>query len=114
MTVKVLDHKPYQSLDDALYLCRELMEDADFPTVKRWREAGGKVLGHFQGYFPEEIPHAAGMLPVKKRGRPRRVSVRISVPSSRPRSNLPLAGGCRWICSSRTPFATWPGTSPRC
>ena len=68
MTVKVLDHKPYQSLDDALYLCRELMEDADFPTVKRWREAGGKVLGHFQVYFPEEIAHAAGMLPVKMRG----------------------------------------------
>jgi len=68
MTVKVLDHKPYQSLDDALYLCRELMEDADFPTVKRWREAGGKVPGHFQVYFPEEIAHAAGMLPVKMRG----------------------------------------------
>ena len=68
MTVKVLDHKPYQSLDDALYLCRELMEDTDFPTVKRWREAGGKVLGHFQVYFPEEIAHAAGMLPVKMRG----------------------------------------------
>jgi benzoyl-CoA reductase subunit C len=68
MTVNVLNGKPYQSLDDALYLCRELMEDADFPTVKRWREAGGKVLGHFQVYFPEEIAHAAGMLPVKMRG----------------------------------------------
>jgi benzoyl-CoA reductase subunit C len=44
------------------------MEDTDFPTVKRWREAGGKVLGHFQVYFPEEIAHAAGMLPVKMRG----------------------------------------------
>jgi benzoyl-CoA reductase subunit C len=70
MTVKVLDSKPYQSLDDALYLCRELMEDTDFPTVKRWREAGGKVLGHFQVYFPEEIAHAAGMLPLKMRGAP--------------------------------------------
>lgn len=68
MTVKVLDHKPNQSLDDALYLCRELMEDTDFPTVRQWREAGGKVLGHFQVYFPEEIAHAAGMLPVKMRG----------------------------------------------
>jgi benzoyl-CoA reductase subunit C len=38
--------------------------------VKRWREAGGKVLGHFQVYFPEEIAHAAGMLPVKMRGAP--------------------------------------------
>ncbi len=68
MTVKVLDGRPYQSLDDALYLCRELLEDTDFPTVKRWREAGGKVLGHFQVYFPEEIAHAAGMLPFKMRG----------------------------------------------
>ncbi|HJZ10763.1 MAG TPA: 2-hydroxyacyl-CoA dehydratase, partial [Acidobacteriota bacterium] len=31
-------------------------------------EAGGKVLGHFQVYFPEEIAHAAGMLPLKIRG----------------------------------------------
>ncbi|MCP4424681.1 MAG: hypothetical protein GY803_09330 [Chloroflexi bacterium] len=40
----------------------------DFPTVRRWREAGGKVVGHFQVYFPEEIVHAAGMLPLKIRG----------------------------------------------
>jgi benzoyl-CoA reductase subunit C len=26
------------------------------------------VLGHFQVYFPEELAHAAGMLPVKVRG----------------------------------------------
>jgi benzoyl-CoA reductase subunit C len=57
-------------LGEALALSRELVEDADFPTVRRWREAGGKVLGHFQVYFPEEIVHAAGMLPVKVRGAP--------------------------------------------
>jgi benzoyl-CoA reductase subunit C len=28
------------------------------------------VVGHFQVYFPEEIAHAAGMLPVKVRGAP--------------------------------------------
>ena len=59
-----------QPLDEALYVCRELVEDATFPTVKRWRERGGKVAGHFQVYFPEEIAHAAGMLPVKMRGAP--------------------------------------------
>ncbi len=59
-----------KSLDAALAACRELVEDADFPTVRRWREAGGKVLGHFQVYFPEEIAHAAGMLPFKLRGAP--------------------------------------------
>ncbi len=68
MATRVLDGKPYSSLDDALSMCRELVEDPDFPTVKRWREAGGKVVGHFQVYFPEEIAHAAGMLPLKIRG----------------------------------------------
>jgi benzoyl-CoA reductase subunit C len=57
-------------LDEVMMECRELVEDSDFPTVKRWREAGGKVLGHFQVYFPEEIAHAAGMLPFKMRGAP--------------------------------------------
>jgi benzoyl-CoA reductase subunit C len=50
--------------------CRDLVEDTDFPTVRRWREAGGRVVGHFQVYFPEEIAHAAGMLPFKVRGAP--------------------------------------------
>jgi benzoyl-CoA reductase subunit C len=59
-----------QSLDEALTACRDLVEDPTFPTVKRWRERGGKTLGHFQVYFPEEIAHAGGMLPVKMRGAP--------------------------------------------
>jgi benzoyl-CoA reductase subunit C len=63
-------------LDDGLSVaetidwCRDYVEDLEFPTVRRWREAGGKVLGHFQVYFPEELAHAAGMLPVKLRGTP--------------------------------------------
>ena len=57
-------------LDDILYECRELFEDTNFPTVQRWRDEGGKVVGHFQVYFPEEIAHAAGMLPFKVRGAP--------------------------------------------
>ncbi len=52
-------------LDEVLYECRELLEDMTFPTVRRWRDSGGKVVGHFQVYFPEEIAHAAGMLPFK-------------------------------------------------
>src|SRR5690606_1966182 len=46
-------------------ILRDLVEDAEYPTVKEWRAQGGKVLGHFQVYFPEEIAHAAGMLPVR-------------------------------------------------
>ena len=55
-------------LDELLLLAKETVEDPDMPTVARWREAGGKVVGHFQVYFPEEIAHAAGLLPVKIRG----------------------------------------------
>ncbi len=55
-------------LDVLLTAARELLEDASYPTVRRWREDGGKVVGHFQVYFPEEIAHAAGALPVKIRG----------------------------------------------
>ena len=38
--------------------------------MHEWLEANpdGKVLGHFQVYFPEEIAHAAGMLPLKMMG----------------------------------------------
>src|SRR5512139_1450343 len=57
-------------LDGILLACQELLEDTRFPTAARWREAGGKIAGHFQVYFPEEIAHAAGMLPFKVRGAP--------------------------------------------
>lgn len=57
-----------RSLDEIFALCREMVEDPTYPTVKAWRERGGGVVGHFQVYFPEEIAHAAGMLPVKIRG----------------------------------------------
>jgi len=70
MTLSLFGTWQGQSLDGIVAECRDLVEDADFPTVKRWREAGGKVLGHFQVYFPEEIAHAAGMLPLKMRGAP--------------------------------------------
>jgi benzoyl-CoA reductase subunit C len=59
-----------RTLDDALAACRDLVEDATYPTVARWRASGGKVAGHFQVYFPEEILHAAGLLPFRIRGAP--------------------------------------------
>lgn len=70
MVLRLFDKWQDQSLDGIIAECQGLVEDADFPTVKRWRAAGGKVLGHFQVYFPEEIAHAAGMLPLKMRGAP--------------------------------------------
>jgi benzoyl-CoA reductase subunit C len=68
--VKLFERWRGKPLEEVLYECRELLEDVDYPTVRRWREAGGKVLGHFQVYFPEEIAHAAGLLPLKIRGAP--------------------------------------------
>lgn len=66
----VFDEWRDKPLDDALAECRELVEGAEYVPVTRWRDAGGKVVGHFQVYFPEEIVHAAGMLPIKIRGAP--------------------------------------------
>lgn len=63
-----------QPLKEVYYHCRELLEDMSFPTVQRWRSQGGKVVGHFQVYFPEEIAHAAGLLPFKVRGAPLEVT----------------------------------------
>ena len=68
--VRVFPEWKGKDLDGILHAVVELLDDTEFPTVKRWREAGGKVVGHFQVYFPEEIAHAAGMLPFKMRGAP--------------------------------------------
>ena len=57
-----------QPIEEILWLCQEIAEDSNLPTVNAWRQNGGKVLGHFQVYFPEEIAHAAGMLPYKMCG----------------------------------------------
>jgi benzoyl-CoA reductase subunit C len=70
MRTCVFDEWRDQTLDETLLACQELVEDPEYPTVKRWRADGGKVAGHFQVYFPEEIVHAARMLPVKLRGAP--------------------------------------------
>ena len=68
MTKKYFTAWEGKPLDDVFSLARELVEDPDYPTVKAWRADGGRVLGHFQVYFPEELAHAAGMLPVRIRG----------------------------------------------
>jgi benzoyl-CoA reductase subunit C len=68
--VPLLPFDVHGPLEDVLPACRDVVEDTDFATVHRWQEQGGTVLGHFQVYFPEELAHAAGMLPVKVRGAP--------------------------------------------
>jgi benzoyl-CoA reductase subunit C len=70
MAIRLFETWRDKPLDEVLYECRELLEDTTFPTLRRWRESGGKVIGHFQVYFPEEIVHAAGILPFKVCGAP--------------------------------------------
>jgi len=67
---ETLDQLDGKTLDGILATSLELLEDNSFPSVRKWREGGGKVIGHFQVYFPEEIAHAAGTLPFKVRGAP--------------------------------------------
>ncbi len=70
MLTRLFEIDPRTDLETLLERARALIEDTSFPTVARWRQAGGKVVGHFQVYFPEEFAYAAGMLPVKVRGAP--------------------------------------------
>ncbi len=65
MKAPIFDGWQDKSLDQIFSFCRDLVEAPEYPTVRRWREGGGKVVGHFQVYFPEEIAHAAGLLPLK-------------------------------------------------
>ena len=59
-----------QPIEEILTLCRDIVEEGDYSAVQNWKNNGGKVVGHFQVYFPQELVHAAGMLPVKVRGAP--------------------------------------------
>lgn len=51
---------------DALAQLSEVARDVSNPYIEQWR-ARGKVLGFFCAYVPEEIIHAAGILPYRVR-----------------------------------------------
>lgn len=57
--------------------CREMFQDPTFAAVRRWKEAhpGRKAIGCFPVYVPEEIIHAAGMLPVSLFGGGNRIEI---------------------------------------
>ncbi|HUU63921.1 MAG TPA: 2-hydroxyacyl-CoA dehydratase family protein [Dehalococcoidia bacterium] len=46
---------------------QEATETIVNPELKKWIEQGGKVVGHFCSYGPEEIITAAGMVPFRMR-----------------------------------------------
>ncbi len=67
-----------EGLGQIIEECRIAVEDPEYPAVHQWLEENpnGKVLGHFQVYFPEEIAHAAGMFPLKIKGFDSSVQIR--------------------------------------
>jgi benzoyl-CoA reductase subunit C len=67
-----------EELNEIIEECRIVVEDPEYPAVHQWLDENpnGKVLGHFQVYFPEEIAHAAGMFPLKMKGFDRSVQIR--------------------------------------
>jgi benzoyl-CoA reductase/2-hydroxyglutaryl-CoA dehydratase subunit BcrC/BadD/HgdB len=56
---------PLQTLTEMQRLTSPFPESV---TVKDWKAAGRKVIGWFNPYIPEEIIHAAGMLPLEVTG----------------------------------------------
>ena len=49
--------------------CLEIYEDLDFNYVSEWKDrTGGQAIGILPIYFPKEIIHAAGVLPVELYG----------------------------------------------
>ena len=51
----------------ALDTFKEATETILNPMLKKWVEGGGKVMGYFCSYGPEEIITAAGMVPMRIR-----------------------------------------------
>jgi benzoyl-CoA reductase/2-hydroxyglutaryl-CoA dehydratase subunit BcrC/BadD/HgdB len=56
---------PLKALDEMIRLTSPFPESV---TVKEWKSTGRKVIGWFNPYIPEEIIHAAGMLPFEVTG----------------------------------------------
>jgi len=46
----------------------EIAENVSNPFVDQWKQQGGKVVGYTCTYVPEEILHAAGLLPYRLKG----------------------------------------------
>jgi benzoyl-CoA reductase subunit C len=57
-------------MQETLERCEQIVTDIDFKVVRAWKEAhpGQKAVAYFPVYAPQEIIHAAGMLPVGLHG----------------------------------------------
>lgn len=95
-----------QRWEDLVAQCRELALDVKFPAVHAWKEfTGGKAVGCFPVYTPQELIVAAGALPVTLYGG--RGQIDIDHADSRIQSfvcsiarstlELGLAGHLKWL-----------------
>ncbi|MGP8110754.1 MAG: 2-hydroxyacyl-CoA dehydratase subunit D [Thermoplasmata archaeon] len=57
-----------ESVEKLVRLAQEILADPTFPTARAWRKAGGKAVGCFPVYTPQELVHSFGMLPVAMQG----------------------------------------------
>ena len=55
-------------MEGAMKLAREVVEDPSYPTVRAWSRGGGKAIGCFPVYTPQELIHSFGLLPVSLHG----------------------------------------------
>jgi benzoyl-CoA reductase subunit C len=55
-------------VEEIARLTQEVLADPTFPTVRAWRKAGGKAVGCFPVYTPQELVHSLGLLPVAMQG----------------------------------------------
>jgi len=46
----------------------EAAQKLELPSVLKWKEQGGAIIGYTCSFIPVEIFHAAGILPVRLRG----------------------------------------------
>jgi len=56
------------SVEAAVRLAHEVLNDPSFPTVRAWRASGRKAVGCFPVYTPQELVHSLGMLPATMHG----------------------------------------------
>jgi benzoyl-CoA reductase subunit C len=62
----------FEKMDEKSEVLRQLAQASDTllnPVIKSWKKQGGKVVGLFCSYIPEEIIYAAGILPFMMRAR---------------------------------------------
>ena len=68
------------SFDELIQSCRDEYEDLSFPGIRRWLDSYPQsgVVAHFQVYFPEELVHAAGLLPMAVIGAGSRLEAKLA------------------------------------